>query len=105
MNITALRYFNVFGPNQNPEGPYAAVIPKWIDATLNNQQIEVYGDGLTSRDFCYIDNVVEANILSSLRSPANSSSYQVLNIACESTTSLKDLAGYIQSMILKKIRI
>ena len=55
-----LRYFNVFGKRQDPNGAYAAVIPKWIDALKNKRSIEIYGDGKTSRDFCYIDNAVQA---------------------------------------------
>ncbi|HFM0522430.1 TPA: NAD-dependent epimerase/dehydratase family protein, partial [Escherichia coli] len=58
-----LRYFNVFGRRQNPNGAYAAVIPKWIGAALNSEDIIINGDGETSRDFCYIDNVVQMNIL------------------------------------------
>ncbi|MEH6570438.1 MAG: NAD-dependent epimerase/dehydratase family protein, partial [Halioglobus sp.] len=58
-----LRYFNVFGKRQDPEGAYAAVIPKWITAMLQQEQIVINGDGETSRDFCYIDNVIQANIL------------------------------------------
>lgn len=61
-----LRYFNVFGKMQNPNGDYAAVIPKWINKISNNKKIIVYGDGETSRDFCHIDNVVQANILAGL---------------------------------------
>jgi len=62
-NSIGLRYFNVFGPRQNPEGAYAAVIPKWISSFLKNEEITINGDGTTSRDFCFIDNVVQANIL------------------------------------------
>lgn len=58
-----LRYFNVFGKRQNPNGDYAAVIPKWINNVINDQKIIIFGDGKTSRDFCPISNVVQANIL------------------------------------------
>ena len=58
-----LRYFNVFGARQSPNGPYAAVIPKWIDALAANKEVVINGDGETSRDFCYIDNAVQANLL------------------------------------------
>jgi UDP-N-acetylglucosamine 4-epimerase len=63
LEIVGIRYFNVFGKRQDPNGPYAAVIPKWLDLIKNNEQVTIYGDGLTSRDFCYIDNVVQMNIL------------------------------------------
>ena len=61
-----LRYFNVFGKRQNPKGDYAAVIPKWINLIKKNKKINIYGDGKTSRDFCHVDNVVQANILSAI---------------------------------------
>ncbi len=58
-----LRYFNVFGPRQDPDGPYAAVIPKWIAAMMKNDPVHINGDGKTSRDFCYVDNAVQMNLL------------------------------------------
>ena len=61
--VASLRYFNVFGPRQDPNGPYAAVIPKWISALRRGQTVQIYGDGETSRDFCYLANAVQANIL------------------------------------------
>ncbi|HYG34532.1 MAG TPA: NAD-dependent epimerase/dehydratase family protein, partial [Clostridia bacterium] len=64
IETVGLRYFNVFGPRQDPEGPYAAVIPKWIAAMLEQEPIYINGDGETSRDFCYVANVVQANLLS-----------------------------------------
>ena len=63
VEAVGLRYFNVFGPRQDPEGPYAAVIPKWIRAMLNGEEVYINGDGDTSRDFSYVDNVVQANLL------------------------------------------
>lgn len=66
LETIGLRYFNVFGPRQDPNGPYAAVIPLWARALLNNEPVYVNGDGSTSRDFCYVENVVQANILSAL---------------------------------------
>jgi len=62
-NTIGLRYFNVFGPRQDPEGAYAAVIPKWISALLNDQPVFINGDGETSRDFTFVDNAVQANLL------------------------------------------
>ena len=74
-----LRYFNVFGKNQNPNGSYAAVIPKWIIAMINNNKINIYGDGKTSRDFCFIENVVLANILSAITQTIDCKQYNVAN--------------------------
>src|SRR5258706_4186234 len=63
LETVGLRYFNVFGPRHDPNGPYAAVIPKWIAAMLRGETVYINGDGETARDFCYIDNVVQANLL------------------------------------------
>ena len=63
LETIGLRYFNVFGPRQDPDGPYAAVIPKWIAAMIKREPIHINGDGETSRDFCYVANVVQANLL------------------------------------------
>ncbi len=97
-NSIGLRYFNVFGKRQTPNSTYAAVIPKWIDAIINNNQIFINGDGETSRDFCYIDNAVQANILA-----ATSNSQQALcnifNIAVGERTSLNSLYKFLQELI------
>ena len=61
-----LRYFNVFGPRQDPDGAYAAVIPKWVATMLDGEPVSINGDGETSRDFCYVDNVVQANLLAAI---------------------------------------
>ena len=61
-DAVTIRYFNVFGPRQDPEGPYAAVIPRWFDALLEGREVVIHGDGETSRDFCYVANVVQANL-------------------------------------------
>src|SRR5690606_36421648 len=66
MEFVGLRYFNVFGPRQDPEGDYAAVIPRWIRAVVAGEPCIINGDGETSRDFCYIDNVIQANLLAGL---------------------------------------
>jgi UDP-N-acetylglucosamine 4-epimerase len=84
-----LRYFNVFGPRQDPEGAYAAVIPTWAAAMIRNDDVLINGDGETSRDFCYIDNVIQANILSALADPEASN--QVYNVAVSERTSLNEL--------------
>jgi UDP-N-acetylglucosamine 4-epimerase len=83
-----LRYFNVFGPRQNPRGPYAAVIPLFIKAALQNQPASINGDGETSRDFTFVENVVQANIRA-LFAPIEK--HEVVNIACGGMTSLNEL--------------
>jgi UDP-N-acetylglucosamine 4-epimerase len=85
-----LRYFNVFGPRQDPAGAYAAVIPKWIAAMIARQPVLINGDGSTSRDFCYVANVVQANLLAAtVRNPAAVN--QIYNIALGAKTSLNEL--------------
>lgn len=88
-----LRYFNVFGERQDPDGAYAAVIPKWISAIMRGEQVIINGDGSTSRDFCFIDNVVQANILAATTSDANRD--EVYNVAMGDNTSLKQLFDYL----------
>jgi UDP-N-acetylglucosamine/UDP-N-acetylgalactosamine 4-epimerase len=96
-----LRYFNVFGRRQDPNGAYAAVIPRWIDAFRQNKDILIYGDGETSRDFCYIDNVVQANILSSVA--GLDAKDNIYNIAVGDQTSLNELYDLLKEIIgLKK---
>lgn len=90
LSCIGLRYFNVFGPRQDPEGAYAAVIPKWIAALLTNQPVYINGDGHTSRDFCYVANVVQANVRAALISNPGAGN-QVYNIAVSAATSLNDL--------------
>ena len=84
-----LRYFNVFGPKQDPEGPYAAVIPKWIATMVAGEQVEIYGDGSTSRDFCYVANAVQANLRAALAD--DEAQNQVYNVAVGERTSLNQL--------------
>ncbi len=95
-NSIGLRYFNVFGRRQDPEGAYAAVIPKWIHAMIKNNDVFVNGDGETSRDFCYINNVVQANILAawvgrSKQQKMNEANNQIYNIAVGGRTTLNEL--------------
>lgn len=98
LETLGLRYFNVFGARQDPNGAYAAVIPLWFKAALNNQAPLVNGDGETSRDFCYIDNVVQMNLLCGLtENPAALN--QVYNVACGERTSLNQLFGYIKALV------
>jgi UDP-N-acetylglucosamine/UDP-N-acetyl-alpha-D-glucosaminouronate 4-epimerase len=93
-----LRYFNVFGPRQDPNGAYAAVIPMWIAAMIRNDPIFINGDGETVRDFCYIDNVVQANLLAAtVDDPAAVN--QVYNIALGEKTTLNELFEIIRSVL------
>lgn len=85
-----LRYFNVFGKRQDPNGAYAAVIPKWISAMIKDEKIYINGDGETSRDFCFVDNAVQANLLAATATNFGSKN-QVYNIAVGERTSLNDL--------------
>lgn len=89
LNATGLRYFNVFGKRQDPDGAYAAVIPKWTAAMIDNQDVFVNGDGETSRDFCFIENAVQANILAA--TAPDSGKNQVYNVALGDRTSLNTL--------------
>lgn len=84
-----LRYFNVFGPRQDPDGAYAAVIPKWTATMIRGEAVLVNGDGETSRDFCYVDNAVQANILAAVAD--EQAKNQIYNVACSDRTSLNEL--------------
>jgi UDP-N-acetylglucosamine 4-epimerase len=90
-----LRYFNVFGPRQDPNGAYAAVIPKWIAAMIEDQPVCINGDGSTSRDFCYVANVVQANLLAATTGNAGAIG-QVFNIAVGSETTLLELFALLR---------
>lgn len=94
-----LRYFNVFGPRQDPQGSYAAVIPKWVGAMIRGEPIRINGDGETSRDFCYIANVVQANILAAMT--ANRSSSEVFNVAVGDRTTLTQLFMHLRDILLQ----
>lgn len=86
---TGLRYFNVFGPRQDPHGPYAAVIPRWVDSLLVGEGIVINGDGETSRDFCFVANAVQANLLAAL-APEEAQG-EVFNVAVGQRTTLNQL--------------
>jgi UDP-N-acetylglucosamine/UDP-N-acetylgalactosamine 4-epimerase len=90
-----LRYFNVFGPRQDPDGAYAAVIPKWIAAMVRNEDLFINGDGETSRDFCYIKNVVQANLNAATTENASAIN-QIYNIAVGDRTTLNQLLEFIR---------
>jgi UDP-N-acetylglucosamine 4-epimerase len=93
-----LRYFNVFGPRQDPDGAYAAVIPKWITAMIHDQPVIVNGDGETSRDFCYITNAVQANLCSAIARGADAVN-RLYNIAVGERTSLNELYEMLRSRL------
>lgn len=96
-----LRYFNVFGPRQDPDGAYAAVIPKWIASLLKQQPVLINGDGETSRDFCFIENVVQANLLAA--TTTNSAAInQAYNIAVGERTTLNELFALLQTGLRKR---
>ncbi|WP_116364749.1 SDR family oxidoreductase [Parahaliea mediterranea] len=89
-----LRYFNVFGPRQDPFGAYAAVIPRWIEQLLRGEACAINGDGETSRDFCYVDNAVQANLLAALATDSAAAN-QVYNVAVGGRTTLNELFALI----------
>ena len=95
MEAIGLRYFNVFGPRQDPNGPYAAVIPRWIAAIKKGDPVQIYGDGKTSRDFCYVDNAIQANLLAGLTKKKKALN-KVYNVACGNKTSLNELYHMIR---------
>lgn len=97
-NTIGLRYFNVFGARQNPNGAYAAVIPKWIAAMITCEQITINGDGETSRDFTYIANAVQANLLAA--TAENHAKNQIYNVAVGERTTLNELFNMIQDGLI-----
>jgi len=100
MKSVGLRYFNVFGPRQDPDGPYAAVIPRWVKALLTGDPVVIYGDGETSRDFCYVKNVVQANILGACRDEQDTP-HEVFNVAVFQRTSLQTLFECIRDLLAR----
>jgi nucleoside-diphosphate-sugar epimerase len=104
LETVCLRYFNVFGPRQDPASEYAAVIPRFITAGLANKSVTVYGDGTQSRDFCFIENTVEAN-LGAASAPAAQVSGRVMNVACGAATSLNDVVRLLGEIIGHEIPI
>jgi UDP-N-acetylglucosamine/UDP-N-acetylgalactosamine 4-epimerase len=100
VETVGLRYFNVFGRRQDPNGAYAAVIPRWIANLLNDVPCEIYGDGETSRDFCYVANAVQANILAAVATDPAATG-QAYNVACGAETSLNQLFTMIRDGLVK----
>jgi UDP-N-acetylglucosamine 4-epimerase len=100
LELLGLRYFNVFGPRQDPNGPYAAVIPLWFRALLVGEPVLVNGDGETSRDFCYVENVVQANLLAATTGNREAIG-QVFNVAVGDRTTLNDLFAAIRDQVTR----
>jgi UDP-N-acetylglucosamine/UDP-N-acetylgalactosamine 4-epimerase len=96
VSTVGLRYFNVFGPRQDPNGAYAAVIPRWLAAMLDGLPVSINGDGETSRDFCFVDNAVQANLLAATAA-LPPSDMNIFNVAVGDRTSLKQLHSLIRS--------
>ncbi|MDR2346192.1 MAG: SDR family oxidoreductase [Planctomycetaceae bacterium] len=103
METISLRYFNVFGPRQDPFGAYAAVIPAFVSAFLKDKQPEVFGDGEQTRDFCYIENVCYANWLAANAAPENCDG-RPMNIACNAAVSLNQILNKLQQLMQKTIK-
>ncbi len=100
-NTIGLRYFNIFGKRQDPNGAYAAVIPKWVTSILNGDEVFINGDGETSRDFCYIANTVQMNLLAALTNNDKATN-QVYNVALNDRTSLNQLYRMIEERLLER---
>ena len=98
-----LRYFNIFGKRQDPNGAYAAVIPKWFAAILNKDDVYINGDGETSRDFCYIDNTVQINLLAAT-TDKDEATDQVYNVALNDRTSLNQLYQMIEERLIQRVQ-
>jgi len=96
VETVCLRYFNVFGPGQDPRSEYSAVIPKFIDNLLTGATLTIFGDGEQSRDFTYVDNIVDAN-LSALKAP--NAAGQVCNVGCGARVSLNSLVSVLETII------
>jgi UDP-N-acetylglucosamine 4-epimerase len=101
METVGMRYFNVFGPRQDPEGAYAAVIPRWVRAMLAGEPIEINGDGETTRDFCYVANAVQANLRAALIDEPRALN-RVYNVAVGERTSLNRLLGILRDLLAER---
>jgi UDP-N-acetylglucosamine 4-epimerase len=100
--VIGLRYFNVFGRRQDPDGAYAAVIPRWFAGLIQGREVFINGDGETSRDFCYIDNCVQANLLAAA-TVSDAAVNQVYNVACGDSTTLNELFNLIQDILVQSM--
>jgi len=101
VETVGLRYFNVFGPRQDPASEYSAVIPKFIMAALEGHAVEIHGDGEQSRDFTEVENVVEANVLAA---DAEGAAGEVFNVGCGGRVSLLDIVGKLELLVGRRIR-
>lgn len=102
VEVVSLRYFNVFGPRQDPKSDYAAVIPKFVTCFIRGERPTIFGDGTQSRDFTYIDNVVEANLLA-MQAPSEAAAGEVFNVACGARYSLLDLVAELRKATGREI--
>jgi UDP-N-acetylglucosamine/UDP-N-acetylgalactosamine 4-epimerase len=102
LDYVGLRYFNVFGPKQSPDNPYAAVIPLFCKAFREDRSPVINGDGLNSRDFTYVDNAVQANVLA-LFTDQQDALNEIYNVACGEQTSLNELVGHLRDISCKTI--
>ena len=102
LETVSLRYFNVFGPNQDPHSEYSAVIPKFITNLLSGETLTIFGDGEQSRDFTYVDNVVEANFLALT---ANGAAGKICNVGCGTRISLNQLVGILENILGLKAKV
>jgi len=102
MQTVGLRYFNIFGARQDPDGAYAAVIPCWIRAMLTGEEVAINGDGETSRDFCYVDNAVQANLLAAVAADPGAVN-QVYNVAVDERTSLNRLFVLLRDALAARV--
>jgi len=100
LETVVLRYFNVFGPRQDPQSQYAAVVPKFVTAALRGESPVIYGDGSQSRDFCFIDNVIEANLKAA---DAPGVSGEVFNVACGEATTLLEVVAAVGKQLGKSL--
>ena len=101
LDVVGLRYFNIYGPNQDPNGPYAAVIPKFIELMSSSKSPIIYGDGEQSRDFTYVDNAIQANLAAMSRE--SQFGFEVMNIACGERLSVNDLFENLKLSLSKYI--
>lgn len=98
LQSVGLRYFNVFGPRQDPAGAYAAVVPGWTQRLIDGEACETFGDGLNTRDFCHVDNVVQANLLAAT-APLPATGDYVYNVGCGANTSLNELFDTLRKAV------
>jgi UDP-N-acetylglucosamine/UDP-N-acetylgalactosamine 4-epimerase len=99
LETVGLRYFNIFGPRQDPNGAYAAVIPKWVAAMMRGDEVTIFGDGETTRDFCHVADVVQANILAATAPSESGAAGGVFNVARHGSTTLNELYEILRARL------